>query len=317
MVWCVLYKKTFSELGGETWRIRRFADESDTKWSAFNPSIAYSPEHGYVVMFRSSNYFLDRNFGNAVATTGSRVQSNIWIGQLSDNLEIVDGTMQKVDFSDCGIAFKRGAEDGRLYWRGGGWEFLAGLKEEGIDFPRIGRFMLDSNYKATLVEIMNDGWLRGVEKNWMPPYEVNENFDYVYSPTEVYKSGLGVVEVGDLTAETKGVRGGSCLWKLDDGSYLAIVHKATAEVIERYNPRVFGTQFARLRRYLHCFARYDECGKLIQLTEPFIFENYSVEFAAGLVVKNDDVIVSYGIKDAASALGSIKLNKVLKELKDV
>ena len=137
---------TFAELGGKVWRICRFADSTDTRWSAFNPSIAYSPVHGYCVMVRSSNYFIDPQYGNAVATISSRVQSRIWLGKLSEDLEIEPLSWREVDFSEAGITFQRGAEDARLFWREDSWWFTAGLKEKGIAYPRIGLFRLDENF---------------------------------------------------------------------------------------------------------------------------------------------------------------------------
>lgn len=306
---------TFAELGGKVWRIRRFADENDTRWSAFNPSIAYSPTKGYWVMVRSSNYFIDPDYGNAVATIGSRVQSKTWLGKLSEDLEIEPSSWHEVDFSDAGMTFQRGAEDPRLFWRDDSWWFTAGLKEPGIFYPRIGLFQLDESFKAHLVEIYDCGWMRDVEKNWMPTYEYNENFDYVYSATAVYKDGS--IERRALAKAIGGARGGSCLWKLDDYGYIAIVHFAHKAVVERYNPRLFGTEYAKTRRYTHAFARYSEDGTLIGLSRQFVFENFKIEFAAGLVVKGDDVIVSYGKQDVASYLGKIKLDKVLSLIEEV
>lgn len=307
--------KSFAELGGSVHRIRRFADLSDKKWSAFNPSIAYSSKCGYWVLVRSSNYFLDEEYGHAVATVGSRVQSRMWIGKLSDNLEIDESTWREVDFSSAGLQLKRGAEDGRLFWRDNSWFIVAGLKEDGIHYPRIGLFRLDDNFSAHLIEVYDCGWMRDVEKNWMPPYEQTHEFHFIYSATAVYKDGP--VEVRELTYDIKGARGGSCLWKLDDGSYLAIVHFAHKAVVERYNPRLFGTEYARTRKYSHAFARYSSNGVLTHLSPHFVFENFKIEFAAGLVVKEDDVIVSYGKQDVASYLGKISLDKVLDLLEEV
>lgn len=306
---------TFSALGGKVWRIRRFADEKDTRWSAFNPSIGYSPVHGYWVMVRSSNYFIDPEYGHAVGTSGSRVMSRIWLGKLSEDFQIIEETWREVDFSNAGIKFKRGAEDGRLFWRDGSWWFTAGLKEDEIFYPRIGLFRLDENFKAHLTEIYDCGWMRDVEKNWMPTYELNENFDYIYSATAVYKDGP--VERRDLTRKIKGVRGGSCLWKIDGFGYLALVHFAHKQVVERYNPRLFGTEYAKTRRYTHAFARYSEDGTLVGLSRQFVFENFKIEFGAGLVVKDDDVVVSYGKQDVASYLGKIRLHDVLELIEEV
>lgn len=306
---------TFAKLGGHVWRIRRFADESDTRWSAFNPSIAYSPKYGYWVMVRSSNYFIDPEYGNAVPTIESRVRSRMWLGKLSENLEIEEASWREVDFSEAGIEFKRGAEDGRLFWRDDSWWFVAGLKEDEIYYPRIGLFRLDENFKAYLVEVYDCGWMKDVEKNWMPPYELNKNFDYVYSATEVYKDSA--IERRSLTKEIGGVRGGSCLWKIDGYGYIALVHFAHKQIVERFNPRLFGTEYAKTRRYTHAFARYSDDGTLIGLSRQFVFENFKIEFGAGLVVKGEDVIVSYGKQDVASYLGRIGLHDVLELIEEV
>ena len=149
----------------------------------------------------------------------------------------------------------------------------------------------------------------------MAPYEPNPDFDFIYSATAVYKDGS--IEKRDLTHTIKGARGGSCLWKLDDGSYLAIVHFAHKAVVERYNPRLFGTEYARTRRYSHAFSRYSSDGVLTHLSSQFVFETFKIEFAAGLVVKENDVIVSYGKQDVASYLGKISLDRVLGLLKEV
>lgn len=267
-------------------------------------------------MLRSSNYFMDPVSGNGVATVGGRVQSNTWIANLDENFEIIDSSMRMVDFSKAGIKFRRGAEDCRLFWRNGGWWFTAGLREEGIYYPRIGLFRLDDEYRAHLVDVMNDGWLHWVEKNWMAPCETTPNFDYIYGPTSIYKAGVGVVELRKMTPETKGVRGGGPLWSLDDGTYLALIHKAYMEVKEMYNPNTFGKSPKKIRSYTHCFARYDERGVLTHLSPEFIFEHFGIEFGAGLVVSGDDVIVSYGYKDVAAYLGKIKLTEVMEILND-
>ena len=308
--------KTFAEFGGTTWRIRRFATEADKRWSAFNPCVAYSPKDGYVVMFRSSNYFFHPEHGYPVATVGSKVLNNFWIGNLDEKFEIVDVSMKMVDFSEAGIKFKRGAEDGRLFWRDDSWWFTAGIKEDAAPLPRIALFKLDENLKATLVKIFEDGNLYDVEKNWMPSYKKNPKFDFVYSETQTYVEGVGPVDVRKSTPKIEGLRGGSCLWELEDGSYLAIIHKAHDHFKTAYDPRKFGVVKTKIRTYTHCFVRYSSDGVLIQISDEFVFEKQQIEFAAGLIMSQGDVIVSYGYKDVAAYLGKIELKKVLEMLHD-
>lgn len=154
----------FQDLGGETWRIRRFPLEDDKRWSAFNASIGYSPVEGYVVLFRSSNYFFDPNTGDTVATIGTRVKNRMFLANLDESWSIIEATQREVDFSGCGT-FLRGPEDGRLYWRDGAWEISAVMREPYVtdDIPRIGTFRLDGT-KASLLKLHTDGDLQPVEK---------------------------------------------------------------------------------------------------------------------------------------------------------
>jgi hypothetical protein len=304
----------FEDLGGESWKILRLPEKDDVKWSAFNPSIAYSPEDGYVVLFRSSNYFLDPNTTEAKLTLGATVKSRMWLGTLSNSWEIED--LREIDFSDAGIQFKRGAEDGRLYWVDGAWELTAGLKEPSVPLPRIGRFRLDG-LKAKLVEIYEDGPLYDVEKNWAAPVGGSPEFDYVYNPVSVYKRGIGPVAVREVSDLVRDVRGGSQLWPIG-GGYLSIIHDVTVDVRYMYIPRYFSYRNVKFRDYRHRFAKYDQNGKLIALSKIFKLSDARIEFAAGLVITDqNDVLVSYGYKDVASYLGKISLEKVLSMLEEV
>jgi hypothetical protein len=304
------------DLGGETWRILRFPEISDKRWSAFNPSIAFSPVHGYVVLFRSSNYFFDPETTSTTITVGARVQSRMWLGDLDEDLNIKPETLREIDFSEAGIPFKRGAEDGRLYWVDGSWEITAGLYEPGIDLPRIGRFRLDG-LKARLVEIYRDGDLFDVEKNWMAPIEPSAHFDFIYTSVDVYKRGVGPVRLDTPSDTARHVRGGSQLSKLKDGNYLAIVHEADVKKTKIYIPRMFVSKDISIRTYVHRFALYNDHGKLIGLGPRFKLSDARIEFAAGLVIIDDSVVVSYGYKDVAAYLGKINLNVVLESIEEI
>jgi hypothetical protein len=125
------------------------------------------------------------------------------------------------------------------------------------------------------------------------------------------------VDVREVDPKSRKVRGGSNLWSLSDGSYLAVVHNTHFEQIEYFDPTRFGMCTSRLRNYEHMFAKYDSFGKLVALSPGFQFIGYGVEFAIGLVVKGSDVIVSFGRNDIASYLAKISLEKVLEMLEEV
>lgn len=311
-------QKLFSDLGGEIWRICRFPLEDDKRWSAFNPSIGYSPEEGYVVLFRSSNYFFDPKSGDTVATIGTRVKNRMFLANLDKSWQIINSTQREIDFSECGI-FLRGPEDGRLYWRDGAWEILAVMREPHItqDIPRIGTFRISGN-KASLIKLHVEGNLQQVEKNWMPFYEKPEDADFIYSAISVYKQGYGKInrrEPSDLAGAN--VRGGSPLWPLKDGTNLAIIHEVDKKDITVYSNRKFGYVSRADRNYYHRFALYSKNGTLLKLSEKFKLSDAKIEFAAGLVISEDNVIISFGYKDVVAYLGKIKLDLVVQMLKEV
>lgn len=303
-------------LGGKTWRILRFADISDKRWSAFNPSIAYSPTEGYTVLFRSSNYFFDPETTSTTVTVGARVQSRMWLGSLDENWQIIESSLREIDFSDCGILLKRGPEDGRLYWVDGAWEITAGLHEPSVELPRIGRFRVDG-VKARLLELYQDGSLYDVEKNWMAPIVKSDNFDYIYNPVSIYKTGIGPIPVRPFSEDIRHVRGGSQLVPILDGQYLAIIHEADVKKVKVSIPRMFTVKDVSVRTYVHRFAVYSSEGALVGLGPRFKLGDARIEFAAGLVISGDDVIVSYGYKDVAAYLGTIKLQVVLDQIKEL
>jgi len=307
----------FSDLGGETWRVLRFVDEEDKRWSAFNPSVAYSQEHGYVILFRSSNYFFDPQTGDTVATIGSKVKNRMFMASLDNTWQINSSTLKEIDFSECG-RFLRGPEDGRLYWQDGAWHILSVMREPYIsdDIPRIAKYKLEGT-KAVLLKLHTEGDLQPIEKNWMPFYEKPDDCDYVYSGASVYKSEVGKIYRREKEESFLNmIRGGSALWPIDDYN-LAIVHEVETWEETNYSPRKFGLITKTKRNYFHRFARYSDNGTLTHLSDKFKFSDAPIEFAAGLVVSGDDVIVSYGYKDVASYLGKIKLKAVLDSLKEI
>jgi hypothetical protein len=304
--------------GNSPQRILRFAEESNTKWSAFNPSVAYSKDLGFWVLFRSSNYFLDPATTSAVLTTDdNRVRTRLWMAQLNQSLSgILEETLVELDYSNAGIELKRGPEDGRLYWVEDHWEFTAGLKEPSVELPRIGRFSINGS-SVSLLEIYNSGNLYDVEKNWVTTSDGSGDFDYIYNPVSVYKNGIGPVSVRDDSFGVRDVRGGTQLVPVGNGEYLSVIHEVVVREVKLYIPRYFGYKNVKIRKYLHRFAKYSKTGKIIGLSDRFVFTGARIEFAAGLVLDKDHLYVSYGHQDVASYIAKIELKKVMEMIYDV
>ena len=311
---------TFESMGGTVKKVRRLITPELKTWSAFNPSVGLAPDGSMVMAIRSSNYILNTATGQYELTCGNSVTNETWLCDLTEELEITN--LRKISYGEIehqGTKVKlfRGAEDAKLFWRDG-WKFTAVLKEpnSGIPIPRVGVFALDNDHAELLSVGGFDGELPEVaEKNWMTTYDENPNFDFVYNESSIIKNRERN-NLRDSNDVIKDLRGGSNLWDLGDGTYLALTHKTYVKWIEFYDSKSFGIKKSHIRDYAHYFARYDCNGILFEMSTPFRFVGRGVEFGAGLVVKNGDVIVSFGKDDASSYVGKITLKAVLENLKE-
>ncbi len=313
---------SFESIGGTVKKALRFVNPDDKNWSAFNPSIGMAPDGSMAMTIRSSNYILKPEIGKYEVITGNLVRNKTWFCKVDENLEISDLSevnYYPVSYLDVSVKMVRGAEDAKLFWRDGSWQFTAVLKEPdfGIPIPRIGVFKFDGK-NAQLIEIEHfDKESPDVaEKNWMTPYEKNPNFDYVYNETSVIKNNE-LLKVRETSEIIKNMRGGSNLWDLGDKTYLGLTHQTFVKWINYYDAQSFGYVKSHVRDYFHYFVRYDYFGKIVEISPAFKFLNPGVEFGSGLIVNNKNVIISFGQNDRTAYLGKISLNSVLKIMKEV
>lgn len=306
--------KTFKNLGGETWKIRRLIDPGVKEWSAFNPSVGFNSDGSAIGLFRSSNYMYDSKFGSIFVLQGNKVRNRVYFSELDQDFK--PKKLSLVEILGAPFPIIRGVEDAKLYFRDGDWYFTGVVKEvDRSPHPRIATFKLLSPDSARFLRIW-DITKEPIEKNWMAPSS-NELFDFIYSPTSVV-IGDQVVKVRDIDPKYKNLRGTSNLADLDTGDYLAILHEAKhVKRSYEFDPQSFSYRQGVFRVYTHRFARYSADGVLVALTEPFYFDIEGIEFASGLALKEGTIYVSYGRKDESSHIGSIGLNLVLDLLKEV
>ena len=315
---------SFESLGGNVKKVLRFIDPENKHWSAFNPSIGISSDGSMAMTIRSSNYIINAKNGRYELTTGNLIKNKTWFCKVGENLEISD--LSEINYypitnSHLGLTVKmtRGAEDAKLFWRDGGWQFTAVIAEPdfGIPIPRIGVFKFDGE-NAKLIEIRHfeQEKINVPEKNWMMPYQKNPNFDYIYNENSIIKDDK-LLKVRESSEAIKNLRGGSNLWDLGDKTYLSLSHKTFVKWVNYYDAKSFGYVKNHVRNYYHYFVRYDYFGKIIQMSPPFKFLDSNVEFGSGLIVKNKDVIVSFGENDRTAYLGKIGLEQVLNIMEEV
>jgi hypothetical protein len=303
---------TFENLGGKIKYLRRLADKDDKKWSAFNASIGVSDSGSYAVAIRSSNYVILPHGELSVTTSGS-IKNKVWFAELNDDFELQN--LRQIDFSRCGMDISRGVEDPKLLWRNGKWLFTGVAMEKSVPVARNCICYLDKNAEyVTNIEIIPGYETRRPEKNWMTAYKQPKNFDYIYDGNGVVKDGMVIHRLAD-DKRLSALRGNAHLIEMTDGTYLGIMH--TLKVTKR-GKRYLQDRYIYVedvhKDYTHCFVQFDKDGWAIAISKEFRFVSEGIEFAAGIVRKNDDYVISFGKDDLSSHLGVIAQAAVHKML---
>jgi predicted GH43/DUF377 family glycosyl hydrolase len=130
-------------------------------------------------------------------------------------------------------------------------------------------------------------------------------FVYASAPTMILGWDADTARVTKLSLsdgppEAEEYRGGSQGVPLDDG-YLFIVHEVVVSA-------------AKLQ-YLHRFVLLDPRLELTAASESFTFVSDPVEFCAGLARRGDDLVLSFGVSDAAAGLAIVPLDEARKLLR--
>ena len=305
---------TIKQLGGEVRNLRRFASPDDKLWSAFNPSIGVSPSGKYAMTIRSSNYVILPH-GELSVTTGDKIANKVWFAELDDNLQLEN--MRVVDFAPSGWKMRRGVEDGKLLWREGNWMFTGVALERDIPVARHCECYMNSDATAVDKLILFPGVSSGrPEKNWMTASNKPANFDYVYNGNAIIKDDLVISRLRESKV-LAGLRGNTHLLELGDGTYLGLMHKLIVSKKQIYIPSRFLHVDSVYKNYHHFFVRVDENGWIVEVSAAFQFVSPGIEFAAGIVEKNGNYVISFGKDDVSSHIAIIEKSKVLKLLKKI
>lgn len=303
---------TFSKVGGSSvTNMKRFAYADDKTWSLFNPSIGSSPQ-GYAVTFRSSNYVINPDSGELYVETGGPIKNKVFFTETNENMELLD--LREINFKDSGLKAGRGVEDAKLFWRDNKWHFTGVVMERDIPVARMGVFTLDpKTASAKLIKLYKGQGAKKPEKNWMTGNDINKNFDFIHGPNSIVKGDEIIFSLND-NLKIAPLRGNTNLHPIENG-YLALVHILYTRKTRTYDGRMFGMRDGLYKNYTHMFARYDERGQLIALSDEFQFEGPGIEFAAGMVKMGDDLVITFGRQDVSSHYVTMPEWQAIKMLK--
>lgn len=286
-------------------RFRQFdIDPPHEGWSLFNPTIVACP-NGYAAIVRSSNYrIVDGRYVMPPEDGGTIRTENILL-RLTNNLThdgppVILG--QPYPRSDYPVD---GFEDCRLNAIGDDLIVSATVRNWA------GR---DGNCRIAVASVAGDELASATvpdepvagqhEKNWMP---IVGRAEWLYACWDdanvatVQRDGdrWQIERHADSPAIARGWRGGSQLVDVGGGRRLALVH----EVADDDGRRI----------YEHRFVLFGDDGRSIAGWSPaFAFrETRAIEFAAGLAARGEQLVATFGVRDAEAWMAEMSLAEVL------
>ena len=291
------YTQSLSEITGGQMEMERLQCEpAHPGWSCFNPTIAVDGDR-LLAIVRSSNYQIVE--GRYVMPEED--QSVI----RTENILVQWGTPGQKTLVPPAYEVNgypvTGLEDCRLRKTPAGWSVSATVRDaEGWDGRcRIGVAKLDiDDGRLHGLRVLDWEGLQEHEKNWMP---FDDGWLYACShgghtvTIDADPDMPGVYEVrqrGAAPPMAAGFRGGGQVVPFRDG-WLGIVH----EVAHLGDGR---------RAYEHRFVWFDDTFTIRRWSPLFWFsEKQQIEFAAGLAIFNERIVVSFGVRDAEAWLVSL------------
>jgi glycosyltransferase involved in cell wall biosynthesis len=270
------------------------------RWPAFNPSIA-ADGAGFRMIVRTANY----RIGRGVVHEDGLLRNINYLVAVDKNLAVT-GIEPLVDGAEDTRRYPseiEGYEDCRLFQVGDRWYASAtACQFNPIDRREIVLLHL-AGPEVTRVLPLSGPHPGRHEKNWMPFVRDGVlHFVYTCGPTVVLSCDVTTGRT-DLVSQTpapewmEDMRGGSQGVQLPDGSFLFVVH----EVDRSCEPA----------RYVHRFVRLGRDLALDSVSGPFTFTSDLVEFCGGMAGRDDELVLSFGVSDAACGLGVIALADAL------
>jgi len=243
------------------------------------------------------------------------------------NLELLSSTVISDDdvrkkFLEC----QNGLEDGRLFtWKQKTWVIFSGLKNS--DSGYVNTMMIGEIFHNRLinVKLLKSPHQMIREKNWMP-WVLGDRLFFLYAlaPLEIYElveDSLVCVFKGKGLARRKSfISGSSQVVEWGDG-YLAVTHTRHSISIfkkfwMKYLLRDKSYKFKKTY-FLHQFVILNDKFEVTGFSKDFFFEEFGIEFCAGVAVSENGLIISYGVKDAQAKLINLSADKLSALIKNV
>jgi hypothetical protein len=272
-----------------------------------NPSVVWTGSR-WLCSVRAVDYRL-----GVPSKTGS--SSKNYLAVLRDDLS-TESVRELVDTTESprnARSLVKGFEDLRLYMRGQQVWALATACDlvNGGAQPEMCRLQIDAD-SSEIVDIrpMRGPWSRYPQKNWMVVadgqgaraiYRVAPSL--VIHPEVIAHEWASVDSAYTLMDEhdfiPSMIRGSSQVLPCGDG-WLCVVHEHVCKA-----PVVYG----------HRFVWLDSGFGIGRVSEAFAWERVGVEFCAGMAIRDQRLVVSYGVQDRSAKIVELELGAVLAKMR--
>lgn len=283
-----------------SWQARQVPWEPPEDWQPNNPSIMAHPGGpGFLMVQRTVNYLCHLDGRHTYTAPDNIIRTTNYLLDLDTDFHVVEAgeILMPTEWPEV-PAFDqvRGLEDMRLFEASGKLTTVSTVRE-------LNNGGWCQQLRATLYtgELFHEGIISQQppvrhEKNWMPIADGSGRLIYLCDPGRVVDlSGRTVADHGPAPIFAETFRGGSqaVIWpRWTEEPLLALIHEAEWRGGMPY--------------YRHRWALFDQDGRLEGCSAPFYFQHHGIEFAAGLAWHPDGrLVVSYGVKDAESWLGTL------------
>jgi hypothetical protein len=305
------YLQPISELVPSFWPTRLLFPDHDG-YVPMNPSVI-NHDGQPLVLVRTVNYTITEEGRYAIRSPDGGATGDSWPIDTRNYLvrlagaglvaERVTGIDLPANLPVAQFQLVRGFEDSRLFeWHGELWTVSTvreltpqGLCEQVLAPIQDGPAGTSYGHNWSRVRSPT----AQNEKNWMP-WVRNGELCFVYRLGTLVDTSGQFVASYEPSVDCGHISGGSQVIPVADNVNLCIVHEARA---------IPGTG---LRFYQHRFACLAADGRLVGLSRPFFFHGRQIEFAAGLALFGDELMVSYGIKDREAWIARMAVKDVLR-----
>ena len=274
-------------------------------WPAFNPTIAADGD-GFRMIVRTANYRIE---SGVLHPEGVLVNLNYDV-RLDDQLAVraVSPLTERPGICPRQDSAIQGYEDCRLIAVQDRWFATATVCDlNPVDRREIALLEISGPEVVRVVPLASPHPERH-EKNWMP-FLHDDGLHILYScgPTVTLSCDIDngtVTRVSERPAPrfAHGFRGGSQGVGLDDG-LLFVVHEVDRD--------------GAALQYLHRFVLLDRSLSIAACSRPFSFTSDRIEFCAGMALYHDELVLSFGVSDAAAGLATVSLHEALGLLQPV